>query len=134
MGGVGPIELSQNALTVLQRRYLHRDPQGRLMETPEGMFRRVAKCIANVDREYGDRDAEAEEEEFYAAMTSLAFLPNSPTLMNAGTQIASVGRLFRAAGGGFHRGHFRCGEMGGDGASERWRHGIFLLQTETFGG
>ncbi len=94
MGGVGSIELSQNALTVLQRRYLQRDPQGRLMETPEGMFRRVAKCIAIVDRDYGDRDAETEEEEFYAAMTSLTFLPNSPTLMNAGTHMQQLAACF----------------------------------------
>ncbi len=91
---MGPIELSQNALTVLQRRYLLRDPRGRSLETPEGMFRRVARCIAGVDRDYRDRDAQAEEEEFYAAMTSLAFLPNSPTLMNAGTQMQQLAACF----------------------------------------
>ncbi len=84
--------LSPNALQVLERRYLLRDRKGRTSETPEHMFRRVANNIAAVSDTYGDR--QGEEEEFFQAMSSLEFLPNSPTLMNAGTDIQQLSACF----------------------------------------
>ncbi len=87
-----PAFLSPNAMQVLERRYLLRDPRGRVCETPEEMFHRVASNVAAVDRVYGDR--EHEEDEFYEAMSSLEFLPNSPTLMNAGTDIQQLSACF----------------------------------------
>lgn len=81
------IKLSDNALTVLTRRdYLKRDKDGRVTETPEQMFRRVAKAIAVKDKEW--------EERFYQAMSSLEFLPNSPTLMHAGTKFNQLSACF----------------------------------------
>lgn len=84
--------LSANALQVLERRYLLRDRMGRTCETPEQMFRRVARNIAAVNETYGDR--QGEEEEFFRAMSALEFLPNSPTLMNAGTEIQQLSACF----------------------------------------
>ena len=84
--------LSLNALQVLERRYLRRDEEGRTLETPDQMFRRVAANIAAVNSRYGDR--RNEEEEFFNAMRSLEFLPNSPTLMNAGTDIQQLSACF----------------------------------------
>ena len=79
-------ELSANAVQVLERRYLKRDREGRIRETPPEMFRRVARTVAAAERRYGGAAARARwQEEFSRAMSSLEFLPNSPTLMNAGT-------------------------------------------------
>ena len=77
--------LSVNALKVLQRRYLKRDDDGYIIETPDQMFRRVARSIAAVDKMYKG-DVATSEEEFYEMMSGLEFLPNSPTLMNAGVK------------------------------------------------
>ncbi|NOZ82644.1 MAG: hypothetical protein GXN98_02330 [Euryarchaeota archaeon] len=87
------MRLSENALQVLRRRYLRRNERGEVVETPEQMFRRVAKAIARVERRYGG-DAAKAEERFYSAMTSLSFLPNSPTLMNAGTRLGQLSACF----------------------------------------
>jgi ribonucleoside-diphosphate reductase alpha chain len=79
--------LTENALTLLNLRYLRRNEYGEVIETPEEMFRRVAHAIASVEKKYGKNDEEVKkiEEEFYKLLESLKFLPNSPTLMNAGT-------------------------------------------------
>jgi len=72
------------ALRVLEERYLRRDPQGRVMETPEELFRRVARGVAGAEARYGGTAAVARQAEaFYHALASLKFLPNTPTLMNA---------------------------------------------------
>ncbi|MCG3114751.1 MAG: vitamin B12-dependent ribonucleotide reductase [Candidatus Manganitrophus sp. SA1] len=87
--------LSQNAITVLEKRYLKRDPEGRLIETPEEMFRRVANNIAEADRRYrSDSQAAETAETFYDLLSSLAFLPNSPTLMNAGRELQQLSACF----------------------------------------
>lgn len=87
--------LSQNAITVLEKRYLKRDPEGRLIETPEEMFRRVANNIAEADRRYRSASQTAETAEtFYDLLSSLAFLPNSPTLMNAGRELQQLSACF----------------------------------------
>lgn len=86
--------LSSNSITVLKKRYLKRDEKGRLIETPEQMFRRVADSIAEYDHEKGpDRLAEIKEK-FYNMMAGLDFLPNSPTLMNAGTPLQQLSACF----------------------------------------
>ena len=77
-------KLTVNALEVLRKRYLLKNDKGEIVETPSGMFRRVARAIAAADASYGG-DAAKSEEEFYRMMSRLEFLPNSPTLFNAGT-------------------------------------------------
>ena len=86
--------LSSNALTVLRRRYLKKDEQGNIMETPEEMFRRVAENIAQADLLYGHTDVRNTEEEFFHSLTNLEFLPNSPTLMNAGRPLQQLAACF----------------------------------------
>ncbi len=87
--------LSQNAITVLERRYLRKDSQGKIIETPEQMFKRVAHHIARAELNYGtEEDARKMEEVFYELMTDLKFLPNSPTLMNAGRQLGQLAACF----------------------------------------
>lgn len=88
--------LSENALKVLEKRYLRKDENDKVLETPAEMFRRVAKNIAAADLYYGKSKDEAAgtEEEFYSMMTSLEFLPNSPTLMNAGRDLQQLSACF----------------------------------------
>ncbi len=89
------INLTENALRVLERRYLKKDKQGQVIETPEEMFRRVAQTIASADLIYNPKaDVKTREEEFYQSMTSLEFLPNSPTLMNAGRELGQLSACF----------------------------------------
>ncbi len=89
------IKLTGNALHVLQRRYLNKDKQGQIIETPEAMFRRVAQTIASAELIYDPKaDVKAREEEFYQLMANLEFLPNSPTLMNAGRELGQLSACF----------------------------------------
>ena len=79
------VDLSDNALVVLEKRYLRKDGDGNIVETPDQMLRRVARAIAQAETIYGTRsDAAHWEDEFYDVMARLDFVPNSPTLMNAG--------------------------------------------------
>ena len=72
------IELTENALQVLERRYLQKDKQGQVIETPEEMFHRVAQAIASAELIYDPKaDVKAREAEFYRLIASLEFLPNS---------------------------------------------------------
>lgn len=86
------MELSDYALKVLRRRYLLKDEYGQVTETPEQMFRRVAGYVASADELY--RDTAGSAQEFYSVMSNLEFLPNSPTLMNAGTRIKQLAACF----------------------------------------
>lgn len=87
--------LAKNAITVLEKRYLKKDIQGNVVETPEEMFRRVANNIAQADLIYDhSADIKSIEEEFYELMASLDFLPNSPTLMNAGRELQQLSACF----------------------------------------
>ncbi len=94
-GDVNPA-LSENARKVLEKRYLKKDDDGKVVETPADMFRRVARNIATADSYYGKTKNEvaSTEEEFYEMMTSLEFLPNSPTLMNAGRELQQLSACF----------------------------------------
>ncbi len=90
----GPV-LSENAKRVLERRYLKKDDKGRLIESTEQMFKRVAHHIARAEKKYGDADhAKKMEEIFYGMMTEFKFLPNSPTLMNAGRRLGQLAACF----------------------------------------
>ncbi|MDD5237526.1 MAG: vitamin B12-dependent ribonucleotide reductase [Candidatus Omnitrophica bacterium] len=90
------MNLSENALKVLERRYLKKDEQGKLIETPQEMFHRVAKAIANADKLYGKSEQEVLklQEAFYNIMTNLEFMPNSPALMNAGKDLGQLSACF----------------------------------------
>lgn len=89
------MELSKNALTVLERRYLIKNGEGVVIETVEELFRRVAGAIAVSDRRYDENaDCEALADSFYRMMTNLEFLPNSPTLMNAGRPLGQLSACF----------------------------------------
>jgi ribonucleoside-diphosphate reductase alpha chain len=89
-------DLSENALRVLKERYLLKDKTGKLKETPEELFRRISENIALADAFYGKKTKDVGEvsEEFYTMMSKLEFLPNSPTLMNAGTDIQQLSACF----------------------------------------
>lgn len=89
------LDLTPNALTVLKKRYLKKDLKGQITETPFDMFRRVAKTVAKADLFYDpDADVEATEEKFYQIMVNLEFMPNSPTLMNAGRELGQLSACF----------------------------------------
>jgi ribonucleoside-diphosphate reductase alpha chain len=87
--------LTENALHVLEKRYLKKDKNGKVVETPADLFRRVAKTIAAAELNYNpEADVQSREEEFYRIMTNLDFLPNSPTLMNAGRELGQLSACF----------------------------------------
>ena len=87
--------LSPNALRVLEARYLRRDEERRIAETPDELFRRVARAVAQAELWLGSTsEADRWEEAFLALLTSLEFLPNSPTLMNAGTPLGQLSACF----------------------------------------
>jgi len=92
----GTLELSENAIKVLEKRYLKRDSEGNVTETPADLFNRVATTIANADREFGANDDEVEEtrKKFYGFISERYFMPNSPTLMNAGRELGQLSACF----------------------------------------
>jgi len=90
------LKLTPNAIKVLERRYLRKDQEGRLIETPEQMFTRVAGAIAIADKQYGlsDENIKLLQDEFFKMMANLEFLPNSPCLMNAGKELGQLSACF----------------------------------------
>jgi len=90
------LKLSENAIKVLERRYLKRDKSGKVIETPDEMFRRVARAIVEAETKYNKTEQEIKrlEEQFYEMMSSLDFIPNSPCLMNAGRDLAQLSACF----------------------------------------
>ncbi|MEE8637388.1 MAG: vitamin B12-dependent ribonucleotide reductase [Dehalococcoidia bacterium] len=89
------MKLSENAIRVLERRYLAKDGKGRVVETPQELFHRVARYIASAESIYDPGvDVSLYEEAFYQLMERLEFLPNSPTLMNAGRELGQLSACF----------------------------------------
>ena len=90
------VKLSENALKVLERRYLKKDAAGKTVEAPEDLFRRVASTIAGVEKAYGRNESQIRdlENKFYGLMANLEFMPNSPTLMNAGRELSQLSACF----------------------------------------
>lgn len=88
--------LSENAVKVLEKRYLKRDKDGNCIEKPEDMFRRVADTIAAGDLKFGKSESDVKKlsDRFYKAITSRYFMPNSPTLMNAGRELGQLAACF----------------------------------------
>jgi ribonucleoside-diphosphate reductase alpha chain len=87
------LNFSTNALKVLEKRYLLKDEEGNIQETPEDLLHRVARGIAAAEKNYGGNEEEMEKK-FYEMMKDLKFLPNSPTLMNAGTELGQLSACF----------------------------------------
>ncbi len=92
LGIVAP-KLTVNALEVLKKRYLLKDETERIIETPAQLFMRIAKAIAEIDGKYGGDQGE-NEKIFYEMLAGLKFIPNSPTLFNAGTEIGQLSACF----------------------------------------
>ena len=92
----GTLDLSPNAITVLERRYLVKDDQGRPVEQPEDLFWRVARTVAEPDGRYGasDKAVEGLAETFFELMATRVWMPNSPTLMNAGRPLGQLSACF----------------------------------------
>lgn len=87
--------LTENAKKVLEKRYLKKDNDGNVIETYDDLFKRVAKTVASADLEYLEKeDIEKTEKDFYEMMSNLEFLPNSPTLMNAGRALGQLSACF----------------------------------------
>lgn len=94
MSDIHSSNLSENALRVLEKRYLGRDASGKVVETPDQLFRRVAKNIAEAELKYPSGNAVKAAADFYQVMAHLEFLPNSPTLMNAGRELQQLSACF----------------------------------------
>ncbi len=89
-------QITANARVVLERRYLRKDDDGKPVETPRQLFERVARAIASAEGNYGKDEKEIEKvaEKFYEMMAKLEFMPNSPTLMNAGRELGQLSACF----------------------------------------
>ena len=87
------LKLSDNARTVLMKRYIRRGPDGKPAETIEGMFHRIAHAIAGPEADHGG-DVAGAERAFYRLLTELRFFPNSPTFTGAGTPLGQLAACF----------------------------------------
>jgi len=94
--GMKELNISGNCLKVLEKRYLRKDKEGKIIETPEEMFRRVVSYIARADGLYGASEKEIAkiEDRFYNCLSNFEFMPNSPTLMNAGKDLGQLSACF----------------------------------------
>lgn len=90
------LNLSENAIKVLEKRYLKRDKEGNCIESAADMFKRVASSIAEAELKYGKSQSDVDEltKKFYDAITNRYFMPNSPTLMNAGRELGQLSACF----------------------------------------
>ncbi|MFH1775980.1 MAG: adenosylcobalamin-dependent ribonucleoside-diphosphate reductase [Candidatus Omnitrophota bacterium] len=94
LGVLDDLKLSVNAATILKRRYLKKNESGEIVETPRQMFGRVARGVAEGDRDGQGKEVRETEEIFYQLLISKKFMPNSPTLMNAGTKLGQLAACF----------------------------------------
>ena len=96
LGVEDDLKLPLNSVQVLERRYLLKDDEGKVIESPSQLFRRVARYLASNEKNYGADDETVNHyaEAFYQVMTNFEFLPNSPTLMNAGTPLGQLAACF----------------------------------------
>ncbi|MBI4894242.1 MAG: adenosylcobalamin-dependent ribonucleoside-diphosphate reductase [Candidatus Aenigmarchaeota archaeon] len=96
LGVKDELKLPVNTIKVLASRYLIKDEDGKVVETTKELFGRVSKGVAIADKLYGKTDAEVEDlaQQFYDMMTSFDFMPNSPTIMNAGTELGQLSACF----------------------------------------
>ncbi len=96
VNGSKKLNISENCLKVLERRYLKKDKEGKIIETPEEMFIRVSRHIASADKLYGakETDVKKTEDSFCNMMSKFEFMPNSPTLMNAGKDLGQLSACF----------------------------------------
>ncbi|MEP7228341.1 MAG: ribonucleotide reductase N-terminal alpha domain-containing protein, partial [Gemmatimonadales bacterium] len=90
------VRLSPNAITVLEKRYLIKDDTGVPVESPRDLFQRVARTVADPERRYGASDATVDKvtQDFFGLMANRLFVPNSPTLMNAGRPLGQLSACF----------------------------------------
>ncbi len=89
------VDLGENSIKVLNARYLKKDREGNVIETPDEMFKRVALHVAKAEKAFGPhRECSRTAEDFYQMLSSLEFLPNSPTLMNAGRDLGQLAACF----------------------------------------
>jgi ribonucleoside-diphosphate reductase alpha chain len=89
------MQLSKNTIEVLRKRYLRKNDNRKVIETPDELFRRVASTVARAERNFKSKVSPKEaRENFYEMMRNFEFLPNSPTLMNAGTSLGQLSACF----------------------------------------
>jgi len=90
-----PGKLTKNAMVIMEKRYLKKDSNGKVSKTHQELFSRVAKAVAKADKLFpSDADNEKTEKKFFNMMTGLRFIPNSPTLMNAGRKLGQLAACF----------------------------------------
>ncbi|MFY9218534.1 MAG: adenosylcobalamin-dependent ribonucleoside-diphosphate reductase [Tepidanaerobacteraceae bacterium] len=92
--GTKKLKLSENSKVVLKKRYLAKDEEGNVIETPEQLLERVSRAIAKAEDKYSEGKSRYWQEKFYEEMAELKFLPNSPTLMNAGRELGQLSACF----------------------------------------
>lgn len=94
LGVEDELKLTFNAISVLERRYLLKNENGQVTETPSQMFHRIAEAVASAEARHDPNKVTQNENEFYEIMSKLKFLPNSPTIMNAGTKIGQLSACY----------------------------------------
>ena len=123
------VKLTKSAKTVLEKRYLVKDDKGRVIETPEQMFRRVAHHLANAEYQFGKNENEAKdvEEKFYEMMATPGICTQQPLFNERGPASRSISRLFRITCGRFTRRYIYYCQASRTHSSIGWRHRICVF-------